>query len=1372
MTGRIERARNLFAASLIVASLVMVGRAEAACPVGTSVPVTSGTGRLGIPLVFSFGPGGLTEATFFALGAGDENNSGVIPIDAWVIPLGDLDGDGRDEYRIDAPGSGAGGWGDPAAAGCPATLSPPYPPLVLLLKQDQEDNDRDGAWDVFEDFLIRNDLLDVGEDLDHDGRLTPRNGCEGFSREDQDCDGHLDFLNEDADGDGRLDPGEDRDGDGHLDLGTEDRNHSQSMDDRPFPQADDVIYDYLPGSAGQVRIGQLPPYYPYTRLRPLEGGFILASVAWSGAAYDFDAVNIPARLVTLPDGRQFRIIDAPATDQALTPRVSSARVDFVNIGTRLRVGPDPTRRIDDVGGRRTIFDRLDLTLAPPPNSLGEFFLESGSLNLTLPGDGGFFSITAPFFPVPFPLSDALEVRLHSTGSDTLLGAPGLLPAVRISRIQDQDLDVFPLPNDTCPAVYNLDQRDFFLDGIGDACDPSADPSVPVPNAWTFVEADTNPGLRQGAAAAFDAARGVTVLFGGSADSATWEYDGVAWTRKDTDAAPDPRSGHRMVYDDANRRVLLFGGTRDGGGALNDLWQYDGRTWSRIETRVAPPPRFEATEAPGSATFGMAYDSARRQVVLFGGDQTARTWVFDGLSWKIVPTPRSPLPRSRGRMAYDPVRHVTVLQGGYDFSDPNHGPRLFGDTWEFDGATWQEVDARGDYPPSWGAEITFDPARRRLVGFGGEFEGLIPGFGGNFNRVFYPSSAIRAYDGTGWSFLPARPPIQPQALAAAAFDLSRGVLVVQGSFIFTPEGDKRPLTGELLQPDDSDGDGFPDARDDCPLAANPDQADSDRDGFGDACDDCRDLSNPTQHDLDRDGLGDACDGDIDGDGVANRDDACPAAYVAGRPAGSILGGGGPDSDGDGTADDCDACPGDPNNDADRDGIRGDADNCPATFNPLQEDSTHDGSGDACQPFLTLSGIEQRDPDTLVVTAVAGDPDGDPPGGTVDFFEIAPVTIPVLDLENPTCDGYLPQGIPGQGIGYFASPTVPPLLYDIDFALSIEGLLTCSDGQPDYMFARGRCPQPVFSYFPIFDLTGDLQAICLAPYQLPPPPLPPPEPCCPNPLVDGTDLTVLGLTPEAVQIGVIASTPALHVPFAEGLPRSIDITSLRPGFNYRFVITVTDGRSVPVSAETTFLYQGESVMLFEPADRDGDGVLDDADNCLVVYNPGQENLDGDTFGDVCDPCTDTDGDGWRDPGTPDTPPDSCPLDNCPSVYNPGQADCDGNGVGDACEPVPPPCAVQAVSDVVITFNPAQSKGSGLVSWRTSTEITVVGFNVVVFDSRGRRIQQNRFLIPCKQCSTGKGTDYAFVIPKHKSGRNVFVEMICTDDCQRLWGPAVKR
>jgi hypothetical protein len=219
--------------------------------------------------------------------------------------------------------------------------------------------------------------------------------------------------------------------------------------------------------------------------------------------------------------------------------------------------------------------------------------------------------------------------------------------------------------------------------------------------------------------------------------------------------------------------------------------------------------------------------------------------------------------------------------------------------------------------------------------------------------------------TGWTFSDDFP------TTAGAFQLTH----VQGWAAFvTKIGEGQPV--------DSDVDGVPDSRDNCPDAYNPDQFDSDGDGIGDACDNCRTTLNPDQADADGDGVGDACDQcpsdpnkvnpgacgcgvpdvDTDGDGTPDCHDSCP--FDPNKIAPGQCGCGQPDtdSDGDGVADCNDACPNDPNQitpgicgcgiipiDSDGDRIPDCHDNCPTTYNPDQSDSDGDGVGDACPSF---------------------------------------------------------------------------------------------------------------------------------------------------------------------------------------------------------------------------------------------------------------------------------------------------------------------------------------------------------------------------------------------------------------------------------------
>ncbi len=184
------------------------------------------------------------------------------------------------------------------------------------------------------------------------------------------------------------------------------------------------------------------------------------------------------------------------------------------------------------------------------------------------------------------------------------------------------------------------------------------------------------------AMAFDAARGVSIMFGGQADSFagifpvndTWQWNGKLWQQPSPPSAPSPRFGHSMAYDSARGVIVLYGGGTNT-NINTETWEWDGQTWT-----------LRATSGPAASIYApIAYHAARGTTILFGGvvrvgqsfDSTDETWEWDGDTWRRLNLPVCPSPRHYHAMAYDPIRERIVMFGG----TTTNGNIVNGETWE-------------------------------------------------------------------------------------------------------------------------------------------------------------------------------------------------------------------------------------------------------------------------------------------------------------------------------------------------------------------------------------------------------------------------------------------------------------------------------------------------------------------------------------------------------------------------------------------------------------------------------------------------------------------------------------------------------------------
>jgi len=366
--------------------------------------------------------------------------------------------------------------------------------------------------------------------------------------------------------------------------------------------------------------------------------------------------------------------------------------------------------------------------------------------------------------------------------------------------------------------------------------------------WTQKSPTTLPTDRAGAAMAYDAVNGKMVMFGGAIGfnldnspssplNETWTYDGTNWTLLAPTTKPSARAGARMVFDSAHNIVLMFGGRDGTKGASNHMWKWSGSNWTDAGAAAGPFPDYDTAGLAFDANLGkvvawdgssgstwewsgtawttvsgttppvpassptfrgyieLTYDAARKQIVMFGGDQGgyipafnapnppgplfyADTWVRTGQAWTQPATFAEPSARIRAAAGYDPLRKRTVVFGGQSSSRRKFGCGASGcmlnDTWEWDGSKWTAGSSTGAPAVRAGDQLDYDTSARVLRLYGGDSYSSTGPTDTTYTDVY-------SYNGAGWT---------PQSSAghtsvrasAMAYDANANKLVTFGGVV--------------------------------------------------------------------------------------------------------------------------------------------------------------------------------------------------------------------------------------------------------------------------------------------------------------------------------------------------------------------------------------------------------------------------------------------------------------------------------------------------------------------------------------------------------------------------------------------------------------
>ncbi|MGA3073250.1 MAG: kelch repeat-containing protein [Bryobacteraceae bacterium] len=158
-------------------------------------------------------------------------------------------------------------------------------------------------------------------------------------------------------------------------------------------------------------------------------------------------------------------------------------------------------------------------------------------------------------------------------------------------------------------------------------------------------------------------------------------------------------------------MLLFAAIS--AAVITDAGTLKAQTVSWIQVGYSSAP--SARQSPG-----IAYDVVRHSTVLFGGADGSSiygdTWTWNG-TWRSMSPATSPSPRQGPAIAFDGAAGNIVLFGGSPTAPVGYGT-AFGDTWTWDGINWTQQFPALSPPARVWSSMVYDPVTKIVVLFSG------------------------------------------------------------------------------------------------------------------------------------------------------------------------------------------------------------------------------------------------------------------------------------------------------------------------------------------------------------------------------------------------------------------------------------------------------------------------------------------------------------------------------------------------------------------------------------------------------------------------------------------------------------------------------